>query len=173
MATDFDWQGFRALTRRLDDLVSGERFDAEFADDLRRALSFVYTAGITMPSAGDIYEDAGGDAFWGAKDGPGLASEADTADGIVLAEALADRIAESIEAAQPDDIGDPEEIVDVATTAAENVLAVTSALAEGSALYDEGRSTEAWWEWSFQFDDWGSHALSSLSALHELLWGAR
>jgi hypothetical protein len=32
---------------------------------------------------------------------------------------------------------------------------------------------EAAWEWTFQFDEWGTHALAAMSALHELLWGAR
>ena len=173
MASDFDWAGFRALTKRLDGLVDCERDDAEFTDDLRRALTFVYTAGITMPTAGDIFEDAGGDEFWNTKEVPGLSPDVDSGDNATAGESLAARIAESAEAAQPDELGHPDEIVEVATTAAENLLDVVSALEAGAALFDESRLQEAQWEWSFGFDDWGTHALAALSALHELLWGAR
>ena len=62
--TDFEWTGFRALVKRVDDLLGSGRDDAEFAQDLRRALTFAYTAGITMPSAGEVYDAAGGDEFW-------------------------------------------------------------------------------------------------------------
>lgn len=172
MANDFDWLGFRALVKRLDDLVGGQRDDAEFAEDLRRALTFVYTAGITMPTAGDIYEDAGEDFWNGTRDVPAAVEAGDSAHE-AAAEALADRIVASIEAVQPDELGDPEEISDVATTTAENVLDVLSNLAGGNVLFDEKRLQEAQWEWSFGFDEWGAHALAALSALHELLWGAR
>jgi hypothetical protein len=173
MPTDFDWTGFRALAGRLADLVEGDRDDATFAEDLRRALTFVYAAGITMPTAGDVYEDAGGDEFWNAKPVPVLAPGVEADENIVAAEQLAARIAESVEAAQPDSLGDPDEVVDIATTAAETVFDVVSALDAGSELFDTKRLQEAQWEWSFGFDDWGGHALSALSALHELLWGAR
>ncbi|HEY5540872.1 MAG TPA: DUF5063 domain-containing protein [Coriobacteriia bacterium] len=177
MATDFDWAGFRALAKRLDDLVAGERNDErddeQFAEDLRRAITFVYTAGVTMPSAGDVYEDAGGDEFWNGTEVPGLAPGKDVADDLTAAETLAARIAESVEAAQPDALGDPEEIADVATSAAENLLDAVARISAGSELFDAKRLREAQWEWSFGFDDWGSNAIAALAALHELLWGAR
>jgi hypothetical protein len=173
MADNFDWTGFRALVKRLDDLVGGQRDDAEFAEDLRRALTFVYTAGVTMPTAGDIYEDAGGDEFWsGTLAVPAADEPGDSGQG-AAAEALADRIGASVESVQPDELGDPDEIAEVATIAAENLLDVLSNLASGNVLFDEKRLKEAQWEWSFGFDEWGAHALSALSALHELLWGAR
>jgi len=173
MTTDFDWTGFRALAKRLDDLVGGTREDEAFAEDLRRALTFVYTAGITMPTAGDVYEAAGGDAFWNGTELPGLAPVRDAEDNLSAAEQLAARIAESIEAVQPDEIGELDEITDVATTAAENLLDAVANLSAGSALFDEKRVQEAQWEWTFGFDEWGANALAALSALHELLWGAR
>jgi len=64
MATDFDWAGFRALTKRLADFVGETREDEALAEDLRRAVTFLYTAGVTMPGAGDVYEAAGGEEFW-------------------------------------------------------------------------------------------------------------
>lgn len=185
MATDFDWTGFRALAKRLDDLVGASASgsvggsaggsvddDSEFAEHLRRALTFVYTAGITMPSAGDIFEDAGGDEFWNGT--PAVSGSEDGADaGSEAIEALAARIVASVEAVQPDELGDPEELAEVAAGAAENILDVLTRLGEGNNLFDERRLPEAQWEWAFGFDEWGAHALAGLSALHELLWGAR
>lgn len=178
MAHDFDWSGFRALVKRVEVLVGGDREDAEFAEDLRRSLAFVYTAGITMPTAGDVYEDAGGEEFWSAT--PDLpAADLDDAtptgvdDRVMAVEALADRIGASIESVQPDELGDPEEIADFASGTAEALLDTLAGLAVGNALFDEGRVLEAQWEWSFGFDEWGAHALTAMSALHELLWGAR
>jgi hypothetical protein len=173
MATDFDWAGFRALCKRLDDLLGSEREDDQFAEDLRRALTFVYTAGITMPTAGDVYEAAGGDEFWNATDVLALDDAVDPAEKLAAAEALAARITESVEAVQPDAIGEIDEITDVATTAAENLLDVAANLVAGGKLFDEKRVQEAQWEWTFGFDEWGAHALGALSALHELLWGSR
>lgn len=173
MANDFDWSGFRALVTRLDDIIAGDRDDEEFAEDLRRNLTFVYTAGITMPSAGDVYEDAGGDEFWNATEVPGLAQDTDPALLEAATESLAQRISASVEATQPDALADPEEIAEAASIAAQNLLDAVAGLEEGARLFDEKRVPEAMWEWSFQFDEWGAHALAALSALHDLLWGAR
>jgi hypothetical protein len=63
VALDFDWTGFRALVQRLDDLLAGGGSEEAFAEDLRRAITFLYTAGLTMPAASDVYEDAG-EEFW-------------------------------------------------------------------------------------------------------------
>jgi hypothetical protein len=173
MAADFDWAGFRALVKRLGDLAGRERDDADFAQELRRALTFVYTAGVTMPSAGDVYEAAGGAEFWNDVEVPGVVEGAAVPDTSAAAEALAERIAASVESAQPDELADPEEIESVSAAAAENVLDTLSALSAGSTHFDEKRFSEAHWEWAFGFDDWGTTALAALSALHELLWGAR
>jgi hypothetical protein len=185
VATDFDWAGFRALAKRLDDLVGGSAGgsavasaggsagdDSEFAENLRRALTFVYTAGITMPSAGDIFEDAGGDEFWNGTPAVSGSEDGDEASSETI-EALAERIVGSVEAVQPDELGDPEEVAQVAAVAAENILDVLLRLGDGNNLFDERRLQEAQWEWSFGFDEWGAQALAGLSALHELLWGAR
>lgn len=171
MAIDFDWAGFRALARRLEDLVAGDSDSDEFAEDLRRALTFLYTAGLTMPTAGDIY-DAAGQEFWSRAvtlklDAP------DPAEFEASAAALAQRIITSVDAAQPEGDVEVDDVEELAELAAASVLEVASALAEGSGHFDDGRSQEAAWEWSFQFDEWGTHALGAISALHELLWGAR
>jgi hypothetical protein len=172
MAHDFDWTGLRALAKRLDDLVGGDRDDAEFAEDLRRALTFLYTAGITMPTAGDIYEDAGGEEFWNDSVKLDAAlGDAGTIDAEVAA--LAARIARSVEAAQADADLDVEELADLADTAAQGAIDVAKGVADGSRYFDEKRLDEAAWEWAFGFDDWGSNVLAALPALHELLWGAR
>ena len=144
MATDFDWAGFRALTKRLDDLVGGTREDAEYAQDVRRALTFIYTAGVTMPSA---VEQA--------------------------ISALSHRLAASVMAAQDDDEIDTEELADLADTAAQGLHDACTGVSAGSRYFDENRMDEAAWEWSFGFDEWGSNALAALGALHELLWGAK
>ena len=48
--TDFDWEGFRALVGRVDSLLNDEPKDPEtYAEDCRRALAFLYTAGVSMP----------------------------------------------------------------------------------------------------------------------------
>ena len=171
MADYFDWAGFQALAKRLDDLLAGERDDDEFANDLRRALTFVYTAGITMPTAGDIFEDSGGTAF--ADRAVDLNLGSDPARMEEALAALVARIAHSVEAAQPEGDVDDEALGDLAEVAATGLLDVQQALAAGSAYFDSGRLGEASWEWSFQFDEWGAQALSALGALHELLWGAR
>jgi len=171
MTNDFDWGGFRALAKRLADLAATERNDAEFAEDLRRALTFVYTAGITMPSAGDIFEESGGDAF--AERTVAVDLGADPAALEARVAALSERIATSIEAVQPEGDVDTDELEDFAEGAAANTLEVVSSLGEGAAHYDSSRLGEASWEWSFGFDEWGMHALAALAALHELLWGAR
>jgi hypothetical protein len=171
MATDFDWQGFRALTKRLDDLLGSERDDAEYAEELRRALAFVYTAGITMPTAGDIYEDSGGEAFADRKIDLDLG--ADPAEAEAAVATLAEHIARSVEAVQPEGDVDAEALEELCEVAAVGLLDVAGSLADGSAHYDDKRLGEASWEWSFQFDEWGANALTALAALHELLWGAR
>jgi len=170
MANDFDWAGFRALAKRLDDLVAGDRDDTEFADDLRRAVTFVYTAGITMPSAGDIFEDQGGAAF--SDRALSIDLGADPAETEAAVAALAERIAVSVEVIQPEGDVDADELEDLAEGIAVNVREVAAALALGCAHYDESRIGEASWEWSFGFDEWGMHALAALTGLHEALWGA-
>ena len=172
MATDYDWDGFRALAKRLDDLVGGEREDDQFAEDLRRALTFLYTAGITMPSAGDVYDAAGGDEFWdGAVKLDSALDDAGTIDAEVAA--LSARIARSVAAEQADADLDEDEFADLADTAAQGALDAAKGIRDGSAYFDEKRADEAAWEWAFGFDDWGSNAVAALAALHELLWGAR
>ncbi len=170
MALDFDWAGFQALARRLDDLVAGERDDAEFANDVRRALTFVYTAGITMPTAGDIFEDSGGAAF--AERSINLDLAADPAAAEAAVAQLSERLARSIEAVQPEGDVDADDLEEFVEAVAVNVLDVTSALADGCAHFDASRLGEASWEWSFGFDEWGARALAALTGLHELLWGA-
>ena len=172
MAVDFDWAGFRALAKRLDDLVSGDREDEKFAEDLRRALTFLYTAGITMPSAGDIYDAAGGEEFWSET----VDLDAELAEERAIEDAvatLARRIAKSVEAEQADADIDPEELQDLADGAAQGVHDACTGVSAGSRFFDAKRLDEASWEWSFGFDEWGSNALAALGALHELLWGAR
>ena len=171
MAIDFDWGGFRALARRLDDLVAGDSDDAEFAEGLRRALTFLYTAGLTMPTAGDVY-DAAGEEFWARAVSLKL-DATDPAEFEAVVAALAQRIITSIDAAQPEGDAEVDDVEELAEMAAASILEVIAALAEGSEHFDAGRSQEAAWEWSFQFDEWGTHALGAISALHELLWGAR
>ena len=172
MATDFDWPGFRALAKRLDDLVAGARDDAEFAQDLRRALTFIYTAGVTMPTAGDVYDSAGGDEFW--NDTVDLEAELTEERAIEAAvSALAHRISASVTAAQDDPDIDAEELSDLADGAAQGIHDACTGLSAGSRYYDATRPGEAAWEWAFGFDEWGSNAVAALSALHELLWGAR
>lgn len=172
MATDFDWAGFRALSMRLDDLIGGGRDDDQFAEDLRRALAFLYTAGVTMPCAGDVYDAAGGDEFWNdAVKLDAVFSDADTIDAEVAA--LAARIVRSVAAEQADADLDADELADLADTAAQGVLDAAKGLRDGVRYFDEKRSDEAAWEWAFGFDDWGSNAVAALSALHGLLWGAR
>ena len=171
MAIDFDWNGFRALVKRLDDLVASESEDAEFAEGLRRAITFIYTAGVTMPSAGDVYEDAG-EAFWTDS----VSLNLDAADPAELEEAvtaLAQRIITSVDAAQPEGDVEAADIEELAETTAGQILELSAALAEGSEHFDAKRLQEASWEWTFQFDEWGTSALAAVSALHELLWGAR
>jgi hypothetical protein len=172
MATDFDWAGFRALVKRLAELVSSERDDVEFAQELRTAATFAYTAGITMPTAGDVYDDAGGDAFWNNTVDLDTESADEHAAETAVAE-LAKGIARSVEAAQDDPDIDREELADLADTAAQGLYDTATLLATGARYFDEQRNDEAAWEWSFGFDDWGSNAIAALGALHELLWGAR
>ena len=171
MALDFDWTGFRALVRRLDDLLAGGGSEDEFAQDLRRAITFLYTAGLTMPAASDVYEDAG-EEFWSSA----VTLKLDTPDPTDLEEsatALAQRIITSVDAAQPEGDVEVEDVEELAEETAVQVLELAQALAEGSEHFDGKRLQEAAWEWTFQFDEWGTHALAAVSALHELLWGAR
>ena len=171
MAIDFDWAGFRALVKRLDDLLGSDAEDPEFAENLRRAITFVYTAGVTMPAASDVYEDAG-EAFW--SDAVTLKLDApDPAELEASMTALAQRIITSVDALQPEGDVEADDIEELAEATAAQVLELSAALAEGSAHFDEKRMREAAWEWTFQFDEWGTSALAAASALHELLWGAR
>ena len=171
MAIDFDWAGFRALAKRLDDLLGSDADDAEFAQNLRRAVTFLYTAGVTMPSAADVYEDAG-EAFW--SDAVTLKLDApDPAELEAAVTALAQRIITSVDAAQPEGDVELEDVEELAEACAAQLLELAEALAEGSQHYDARRDREAAWEWTFQFDEWGTSALAAASALHELLWGAR
>ena len=171
MAIDFDWAGFRALAKRLDDLLADGSSEPEFADNLRRAITFLYTAGVTMPAASDVYEDAG-EEFW--SDAVTLKLDApDPAELEASVTALAQRIITSVDAAQPEGDVEADDIEELAEASAVQILELSGALAEGSAHFDEKRMREAAWEWTFQFDEWGTSALSAMSALHELLWGAR
>jgi len=171
MATmDFDWEGFRALTTRLDTLLAEQPADiTTFAADCRRTIAYLYTAGVSMPDAGDVFEDAGGDEFWAGamKLTPAESDPAAAEDAI---SALATLLRESITAVQPDELDD--EIDDEILEAASRLWDVRVTLAEGAALFDAKRGSEAAWEWSFGFDDWGSSALFAMTALHDLLWGA-
>ena len=172
MATDFDWAGFRALIKRLDELIGAAREDAEYAQDVRRALTFIYTAGITMPTAGDVYDAAGGDEFW--KDTVNLEGELAEERSVEQAvAALSHRLAASVMAAQDDDEIDTEELADLADTAAQGLHDAYTGISAGARYFGENRMDEAAWEWSFGFDEWGSNAVASMQALHELLWGAR
>jgi len=171
MATDFDWAGFRALAQRLDDVLASDSADAVLAEDLRRSLTFLYTAGITMPAAGDVYE-AAGEEFWSRAVNLTLDAP-DAAQFEASVTALAQRIITSVDTLQPEGDVEADDIEELAEAAAAAVLEVVSALAEGSRHFDEGRLEEAAWEWTFQFDEWGTHALAALTTLHELLWGAR
>lgn len=168
---DFDWEGFRALVGRLDSLLNGELADPDtFAEDCRRALTFLYTAGVSMPTAGDIFEEAGGASFWERT----LASDASALDPAVAEERitdLAEKIGASVDALQPDEVD--EEADEEMLLAATNLWDVNASLAVGVAHYDAKRLNEAAWEWSFGFDDWGAHALLALTGLHDLLWGVR
>ena len=171
MAIDFDWTGFRALVKRLDDLLLGDAEDPEFAQDLRRAITFLYTAGVTMPAAGDVYEDAG-EEFWS----DAVSLKLDATDPAELEEsvaALAQRIITSVDAAQPEGDVEVDDVEELAEATAVQILELSAALAEGSAHFDAARMQEAAWEWTFQFDAWGTSALAAVSALHELLWGAQ
>jgi hypothetical protein len=171
MATDFDWAGFRALVKRLDDLLASDAEDPEFAENLRRALTFVYTAGVTMPAASDVYEDAG-EEFW--TDAVTLKLDApDPAEVEETTTALAQRIITSVDALQPEGDVEADDIEELAEATASQILDLVAELAEGSAHFDAKRVQEASWEWTFQFDEWGTAALAAVSALHELLWGAR
>ena len=172
MATDFDWAGFRSLTKRLEELVGGTRVDTEYAQDVRRALTFMYTAGVTMPTAGDVYDAAGGDEFWNdTVDLEGELAEERAVEQAISA--LSHRIAASVIAAQDDDEIDTEELADLADTAAQGLHDAFAGVSAGSRYFDENRMDEAAWEWSFGFDEWGSNAVAAMQALHELLWGAR
>jgi hypothetical protein len=171
MSIDFDWAGFRALVKRLDDLLASDAEDPEFAENLRRAVTFIYTAGLTMPAASDVYEDAG-EEFWS----DAVTLKLDAPDPAELEEAttaLAQRIITSVDAAQPEGDVEADDIEELAEATAMQILDLAAELAEGSAHFDAKRSQEAAWEWTFQFDEWGTSALAAVSALHELLWGAR
>ncbi len=173
MALEYDWDGFRALVRRLDMLLAGEAVFEEYdtlAEACRRTLAFLYTAGVSMPAAGDVFEDAGGDTFWEGKLG-GTAAAADPARAEAEIEALAGQLAESVIEVQGD--VDAEDIEDLVAAAARGLWDVRESLSEGCEHFDGKRLHEAAWEWSFGFDEWGAHALTSLTALHDALWGAR
>jgi hypothetical protein len=125
-----------------------------------------------MPSAGDVYEAAGGEEFWNET----VDLESELAEEHAVEQAvreLSHLIAHSVEAAQADADLDPDELADLADTAAQGVHDTVAGLATGARYYDGGRLDEASWEWAFGFDEWGSNAVAALGALHELLWGAR
>jgi len=168
---DFDWEGFRALVGRLDALLTTPPADPDtFAEDCRRTLTFLYTAGVSMPTAGDIFEEAGGDAFWE----PAMASVATTLDPAETEERitdLAEKIGVSVDALQPDEVD--EDTDEEMLMAASNLWEVHLSLSVGAAHYDAKRLNEAAWEWSFGFDDWGGQALLALTGLHDVLWGVR
>lgn len=168
--TDFDWEGFRALFGRVETLLAEEPADVTtFAADCRRTVAYLYTAGVSMPDAADVFEDAGGDEFWAGamKLAP---ADTDAAAAEAAISALAARLRESISAAQSDELD--EELDDEILEAAGRLWDVRTSLAEGAALFDAHRLHEAAWEWSFGFDEWGSGALSAMISLHDLLWGA-
>lgn len=173
MATEFDWEGFRALAGRLDSLLAGEATladDDTFAEACRRALAFLYTAGVSMPPAGDVFEDAGGDTFWEGRLG-GRDSDPDPTIAESEIEQIASALIESVVEVQGDEVFD--ELEDVLTTAARAMWDVREALGVGSDHFDARRLHEAAWEWAFGFDEWGTNALTATSALHDALWGAR
>lgn len=173
MTSEYDWDGFRSVVRRLDMLLAGEAvledYDT-FAEACRRSLAFLYVAGVSMPAAGDVFEDAGGDSFWESK----LASSADAVDPL-KAEAEIDELTRQLAASVIELQGDAEadEIEDLAAAAARGLWDVRESLSDGIRHFDAGRPNEAAWEWSFGFDEWGAHALAATSALHDALWGAK
>jgi len=66
MSTQFDWEGFRALAGRLESLLAGEAKLAEddtFIEACRRALAFLYVAGVSMPAAGGESLAAGNEHY--------------------------------------------------------------------------------------------------------------
>jgi hypothetical protein len=151
--------------------LAGNAEDPEFAENLRRALTFIYTAGVTMPAASDVYEEAG-EEFWTSA----VTLDLDAPDPAQLEEsatALGQRIITSVDALQPEGDVEADDIEELAEATAVQILELAAALAEGSLHFDAKRVQEASWEWTFQFDEWGTHALQAVSALHELLWGAR
>ncbi len=172
-ATEYDWEGFRALAGRLDALLVDEtpiEYDETFAEMCRRILAFLYAAGVSMPAAGDVFEDAGGAEFWEGK----LGSESNALDPARVEEEMATlegRLRADIVELQPDvDAEDYEELLGIA---ARSLWDVRESLGEGMQHFDQKRVHEASWEWSFGFDEWGAHTLAATSALHDLLWGAR
>jgi len=173
MSTQFDWEGFRALVGRLDSLLAGEATIADFdtfVESCRRALAFLYTAGVSMPAAGDIFEDAGGAEFWEGR----LAVESSASDPLSVETeigAIARRLTADLVELH-DDVDD-EDIADLIDTAARSLWDTRASLESGTEHYDAKRLHEAEWEWSFGFDEWGAHALAATTALHDLLWGAR
>lgn len=172
MADEFDWAGFDDLVRQLDDLLGSGREDAGFAEELRSSLAILYTAGVMAPAAGEVFDGADGQGYWSDN----LSMDPNQIDPVTLGAAmsrLAGRIAASIEAVQPEGDIDEDALNDLAETAAQGLLDTVTLLAGGSKHFEAGRVREAAWDWSFQFDDWGTSVLSALSALHELLWGSR
>ena len=172
MSTQFDWEGFRALAGRLESLLAGEATLAEddtFIEACRRALAFLYVAGVSMPAAGDIFEDAGGDAFWERR----LGADAAVADPLGAEseiDAISERLRVDLEVLQDD--ADDEDVADLVGAAARALWDTRESLSAGNEHYDARRLMEAEWEWSFGFDEWGAHAIAALAALHDLLWGA-
>ncbi|MGV8084400.1 MAG: hypothetical protein AB2L09_12325 [Coriobacteriia bacterium] len=172
MADTFDWTGFSELVQHLDDLLGSGRDDAAFADELRSSLALLYAAGVMAPPAGDIFDEAAGEAYWSES----LGMDPNKIDPATLGAAmthLASRIAASVEAVQPEGDIDEDALNDLAETAAQGLLDTVTLLAGGSKHFEAGRVREAAWDWSFQFDDWGTSVLAALAALHELLWGSR
>jgi hypothetical protein len=172
-ATEYDWEGFRALAGRLDALLADEspvEYDDTFAEMCRRSLAFLYTAGVSMPAAGDIFEDAGGADFWESR----LGSDSSAGDPALVEaeiEAIELRLRADIAELQSD--ADAEDYDELLGVAARSLWDVREGLGEGMHHFDQKRVHEAAWEWSFGFDEWGAQALGATSSLHDLLWGAR
>jgi len=173
MSTQFDWEGFRALIGRLDSLLAGEvRLDDydTFVEASRRVVAFLYAAGVSMPAAGDIFEDAGGAEFWEGRLGADTAA-ADPLNVEFEIGAIAERLRTDLAELQ-DDVAE-EDVADLVDAAARGLWDVRESLGAGTGHFDSKRFHEAEWEWAFGFDEWGAHAIAALSALHDLLWGAR
>ncbi len=171
-ALDFDWEGFRALAGRLDSLLANEHTlvdDDTFIEAARRTLAFLYAAGISMPAAGDVFEDAGGDVWERTLGGESVLPDPARVESEIAE--IEERLHADIVEIQSD--ADDEDVSDLLGTAARALWDVREGLGEGMSHFDAKRLSEAAWEWTFGFDEWGAHTLAASVALHDLLWGAR